>query len=521
MKTLGNTQNSESGIRNGFQRLCCRGVSICCFLIIAVCFYHAIGQTGYNPKVNGSYEEAVFFKADSILVNIFWMAIYVCAVFLIIYILQKVSKNNEKLWNRLFVLFVMLISGMMSLVWVMSLHEYPQGDQYEICVAAMQMNAGDYSSLQKGGYAAIYQQQLGIITLLRILFKLFGDMRWIVFQMLNAVFIPILVYAGYRITRILSEDNQVTEKIYLLMVVTFIPMYVYSGYVYGEIISTALSMVGVWLFLECYEHVKWYKLVGVGITLGIAVQLRENCIIIVIAMVLVSIITTIRGEIKSSIALIASIVLGVALAWGIIHQGIYAEYIGENVESMPSSLHIAMGTNDDMENAGYYNVYNWATFAQCDYNAVEADKKAKQALREFAQKCVDNPDYMIDFYTRKIVGQWNVPMLQSLPLNGKYDESRIGGIAKVMYSGNLGSYAQDFMNIWQQVLYAAVALALWKTVRKWEKIELHVLPITIIGGFLFSVLWEAKARYIFAYMLFLIPIAAVGLQTLLLQRRRK
>jgi len=32
----------------------------------------------------------------------------------------------------------------------------------------------------------------------------------------------------------------------------------------------------------------------------------------------------------------------------------------------------------------------------------------------------------------------------------------------------------------------------------------------ILGGFLFSIIWEANARYVFSYFLVMIPLAIVG-----------
>ena len=38
--------------------------------------------------------------------------------------------------------------------------------------------------------------------------------------------------------------------------------------------------------------------------------------------------------------------------------------------------------------------------------------------------------------------------------------------------------------------------------------------ITIFGGFLFHMLWEAKGRYILPYFVMMLPMAAVGLSML-------
>lgn len=45
-------------------------------------------------------------------------------------------------------------------------------------------------------------------------------------------------------------------------------------------------------------------------------------------------------------------------------------------------------------------------------------------------------------------------------------------------------------------------------------VEKYALLIGVYGGFLFSLLWETKARYVFPYLLFLLPYAAAGIERL-------
>lgn len=514
-----NQRRVQTKVNKIFEKYICKLVIIIFLIIHAILICDSLRRTGYNAGGNGYFGEDVFFESDSLITNILLVILFVAVIGLIIFVLSKLF-GNETNSNKKILWVVMGLSGIMSLIWVFSLREYPQADQYFICEAAVQMNHGDFSSLQKGGYAAIYQQQLGMITLLRLFFKVFGDMRWLPFQAFNALFVPVIIYGGYQITRIISKNSISAERIYLILSFSFVPMYIYTPYIYGEIMSTAFSILGIWMFLECCCHLTWYKLLALGVSMGIAVQLRENCIIVAVAMILSCILILIRGEWKESFLIALATVMGIGLFWGAIHHGIYAKYIGEEVEGMPATLHIAMGTNDDGVNAGYYNVYNYATFVESDYNAKVADQKAKQKLAEFITFCKENPRYAIDFYARKIEGQWNVPMLQCLPMNGKYNEEAICGVAKAMYFGKISDWSQDFMNIWQQVLYLSAAFLIWKKRKEWNKIEYFILPIIVIGGFLFSILWEAKARYIFIYIVLLIPLAANGLNNFLNVRKK-
>ena len=67
------------------------------------------------------------------------------------------------------------------------------------------------------------------------------------------------------------------------------------------------------------------------------------------------------------------------------------------------------------------------------------------------------------------------------------------------------------MNLHQFILYAGVLAAVVSTIaakRRKEKIELSELLalVTLIGGFLFSVIWEGNSRHILAYPFLLLPL---------------
>ena len=63
---------------------------------------------------------------------------------------------------------------------------------------------------------------------------------------------------------------------------------------------------------------------------------------------------------------------------------------------------------------------------------------------------------------------------------------------------------------WQMIVYAGMLCYFLLAVRKDSNILQHTLAVTMIGGFLFSIIYEAKARYIFPYYVFMFPYAAMG-----------
>lgn len=80
-----------------------------------------------------------------------------------------------------------------------------------------------------------------------------------------------------------------------------------------------------------------------------------------------------------------------------------------------------------------------------------------------------------------------------------------------LYNTGTTGRMQDFMNRLQTFVYAFAFLYCLYLIRHDEDHFALILFVTFLGGFLFSLLWEANGRYVFPYFVFLIPAAAMGL----------
>lgn len=86
----------------------------------------------------------------------------------------------------------------------------------------------------------------------------------------------------------------------------------------------------------------------------------------------------------------------------------------------------------------------------------------------------------------------------------------------VCINGNLHEMVWKYANYYQSIVYLAGAFIVIASFGAWyQKKELPAalwMPlISVIGGFLFSILWEAQCRYVFPYYVFLILYAPMGL----------
>lgn len=477
-------------------------------LLFAVLFCLSLVETWINDY--DLIEEYVSPVGDSIVWNLVLLCLFALGA-LLVYRWQNAGKPK---WNMdLIAGIVSVLAGIFCVYWVGAVDAAPQADQFYICSQAEAFENGNYEGLHLGQYAGLFRHQLGQITFLRLLFKVFGNGNYQAFQYLNALMVPVLIYSGYEIVKRLSDKKRIVAGLYLFLMGTCVPLYGYVPFVYGEMISTALTMFAAWMFLWALERFSWVKVLLLSIALGAAVQFRKNTLIFIIAFVIVAGIRLCRGWNWRIPVILGSILLSILLFQTYINVT-YEKLIPEDSQAVPSVVYIAMGVNDDNGRAGWHNYYDQLAMAENDYDVDKTKQAVKEYLKEFWETNKDNPAYLADFYYRKLASQWNAPMYQCLAMNNNFAEEP-KGLAKQVYFGNLRGFLEAEMNLHQLVVYGAVLSLLLIIRKKWHQIEKYLLLIGVFGGFLFSMMWEAKTRYVFPYYLAMLPYAAVGIYELL------
>lgn len=489
----------------------CKVFSVLAALIFALLFYYCLGCRGVNSE--NIQDEYIILQKDSILWNLLLLGGFIG----MLHFYGKTEKFFLQKKRRNILLAVLCVLAVLfGVYWVRTTCTYPQGDQEYILIHARSFHSGDFSALEDGGYLSVYPQQLGMVTLLRILRVLFGDREYIVFQYLTAVMLPLIIVSGTKVVRYISGDHARAELFYLLFVFTCFPMYAYTPFVYGDLISLEVGMTAVWALLSCMEHFRGWKLIWLGTAMGLMVILRENMLILAIAMGIVVMIKLICDPERRRHLL----GMGIAMILGIIcFQGVieltYHNVRDREADAIPAAAFIVMGLNDDYERPGWSNWYNINLFFECDRDAEKTTRRAMENLKSYISLYKSDPSYMVDFFTRKMLTQWNAPMYQCIVMNcGVIGDQ--GRIARNIYGqGILFKWIDHYMKVFQLTLYSAILFLLIARRRDEGSIEKHVLLIAVVGGFLFSLIWEAKTRYIFPYLLMQLPYMAVGVNEIL------
>lgn len=489
----------------------CKAFCSLSIIIFALLCYYCLGGRGVN--IGEITDEHISFQKDSILFNLFLLG----AVFVILNLYGKLERFFVQRKRRnVLVAVVCVFAVLFGIYWVKTTCTYPQGDQEYILVYARLFNEGNFSGLKDGEYLGLYPQQLGIVTFLRGMRLLFGNREYLMFQYLTAVMLSAIIVSGTKVIRYISRDNAKIELFYLLFVFTCFPMYAYTPFIYGDLISLEVGMIAVWAFFSCLERMRGWKLVWLGVSMGFAVFLRENMIILAIAMGIAVIIKLICDSERR----LHFCAMGVVIALGIIFFQAAIKLTYHNVadpeaEAVPASTFIVMGLNDDYGYAGWDNGYGLAVFFECDRDAEMTTKRVMKDLKSYMNLYRNNPSYMVDFFTRKMLTQWNVPMYQCIVMNNRIIDEQ-GKIAHNIYEqGVLSRWINNYMKVFQLVLYTSTLFLLIVKRREWGTIDKYLLLIAVIGGFFFSLMWEAKTRYVFPYMLMQLPYMAIGVNEIL------
>lgn len=454
-------------------------------------------------------KEWIFEFADSPVKNLLAAVIVLVVSFLAEKLLLRGNEEHKaKTVFRLALFFVVLV-GILLTIWVTISPIEPYWDQLQVYRSALDFRKGDYYAIGNLFYYQMYVHQFGLIFLENLLFNIWPSYQ--IVQYVNVLFICVIIFLLYRITDHIFH-NQAVNFFCIIAIVMFIPMHLYVTYVYGDICSIALSLTAVWGVLKWEEKGKTQYILLSLVSAIVAVLARENTLIPLIAIFIVCVLIFIKSmKVKSllvgAILLIIPLLSTHVVIWG------YEIRSGKEIGSgMPAEAWIAMGLQEQYGGAGVNNWYSENLWAYAEGDPVEYVKEASGSyivlrLKEFWH----NPKVMWDFYRYKILEQWAEPSYAGFTLTGKKAAEVGSALTDAVYSETAVEFTCNIFNYFQFVVYFFAFCYSLISLRQKESIQNVLLLIAVVGGFLFSVLWEAKGRYVIPYVIFLFPYAACGI----------
>lgn len=402
-------------------------------------------------------------------------------------------------------------------IYVLNNPYYPVGDQISTTAFAAYCRDGNFIMLCSGGYVGMYQQQKGLGILYEMLFALFGNFNYTPAKILHVIWWVLAILAGYGFLK-LNTDRAIFRIVYCIMMLGCIPFLLYLPYIYGDVLSISFGMVMFWA-VSAYEHYEKKRYIALAACVaGIAVLARKNTWIILIGVGIYAVLVCLKK--KKGQYLLAGFAILLTAALTVKAVDVMYEYRSGYPSDIgiPSILWIAMGLQETDGMAGVYNRYQQTTFAEHDFQQEPAAQEGKEYIRERLREFRENPAMARDFFKRKLEDQWIEPLFSSLKATESFDtdgEPLSSGITSLYY-GNIHETVWKLANYYQSIVYlAGLVLGIALCGRWWQKKEIPTalwLPlIGIVGGFLFSIIWEAQSRYVFPYYVFLILFVPMGL----------
>ena len=475
-------------------------------IAIAILTLQSLFSTAYIAS-----SEKTYYAADKPFRHFVVFILLVISMSVIRYFTSKLP--NRDMLDKIGVVVLLVISVGVSYVIFKNTQLYPRSDQRLVLLAAAQLREGDFSSMEPGGYLALWPHQMGATLYQYFLSFLIGPNNHIGNQIWNIVMLGLFqVIFFLLIKRIFA---QLSHSSTMFGIVSFLPLTFYVSFVYGNIAGLAFSTLAIYMFVRyTEEHNLAFASIAV-IALWISILMKGNYLILLIALgiyLLVDYITTME---KKSLALVLVLVLCYFSSNLFVHVATQ-KITGRDVpKGVPTIGWVAMGMQEGYAAKGWFNTYVTEIYDTCGGDSDVIAKTAMQDIQTSLKGFAADPVYARQFYGEKIASQWNNPSFQCFWIF--YDRTtdiQVPSWMKDIVTGNMRNRLISLFNLWQTQILLGVCLYIIYRFRKCDWKEL-LLALCFVGGFLFHLLWEAKCQYTVSYFVLLILYAAVGFHELL------
>lgn len=472
----------------------------------------------YTQYINPGWNEKPVNVPDSMLQNLvvlFGAVLLFCGLMLVE---KRLLPKTQKMISYGALAFAVLWVGIWGFWWISSAERIPEGDQAFIYGGASYFLEGNFSFLDKGCYCSIYPHQLALIALMELLFLFVGTYNYFAFQCICVLLAMGIVFIGFQIVKCMT-DRTSAVLFYCITMLGCVPLVLYTSWVYGDIPSIFFTMLAAWMLLLYEKKGRSGYLAAMVGALCFAMLVRKNSLIVIIAFCMTALV---RMILKKDKKLLAAAVLAVLLP-GLLYAGVYKMYEIRSgfahEKGLPVSTWVAMGMQETDGKCGWYNNYGKELLHHAEGDYAVVDAVAKKEIKDRIRLFLKNPSYAWDFFREKVLSQWNMPLYESMFFGTKYQEGHIPAANSfVMKISTL--YFTDILRICdrlQFVLYFGMLLYFVFAVKPQSNLSEHLLAVAVIGGFLFSIIWEAKARYVLPYYITMFPLAAAGYWQMLQQ----
>lgn len=448
---------------------------------------------------------------DSIGTNLLILLLFMTITYILFNAEKKIPQHVIKIISYVSVTISMIIAAGIGLLWITAVDRIPDGDQAYLYGGASYFLEGNFVFLQKDAYMGMCPHQLGLVFLMELLFLVVGTYNYFAFQVICVLSTVGIVFLGWSLIRKMCHTHM-PAIIYSLLISCCLPLFFYSGWVYGDIPSIFWILLAANFLVSYDKKRRGIYLVGIVISFIFAILVRQNSLIFLIAFCLAVVVKLFQTmDKKLLIGLLFTLLCPILATSGI--NKLYEFRSGiPHANGMPAYSYITMGLQEQSGICGWHSLYCKDVYYEANYDSDIAAKISKQDMKERLSYMMQNPTYTVTFFGKKLLSQWNAPLYQCLFFSHIYTEGNEPAPDSLVWKINTDYYENvlNFCDYLQLIVYWGTLYYFWLEVKKNHNTLHHFMAIGILGGFFFSIIWEAKARYILPYYVVMFPLAVIG-----------
>lgn len=479
-------------------------------VLLTIVVFSFIAASGffYTCKVEINREtqnmEHVVFAPDNLAVNLIGLAVALCLVFLLL----RLNIGRRAIgW-----LTVGMLASVAALafLFVRDAHALPVADSARLVEHLRMLAGGDMHAFRKSYYLRTFPFQMGYLFYLELFARTFGSANILSAAYANVAFLVIAYYAAARLARVLFDDPR-TELLTVVFLWLFVQPAFLCTFLYGSIPGMALSMLAVLFAARYLRSGKIVFLPFAALFGALAVLVKMNFSIVAAAIAIALVFSALRQR-RALPALFAAMLIALSV---LLPKAVQAGYESRADVSFgkgtPQGAWLVTGFRESSLAPGWFNSYTTTVLM---INGYDQDKTTRQIKEDFEGRLAEfrgRPRYVLSFFSKKVVSQWQEPEFQSVWSSevGHHDPAPAAWVQNV-YTGKAREVLHAYCNQYVQVLYAAFFVGLFRLLKKPDEGAL-MLPLVLLGAALYHALFEAKAQYVLVYIPLMMPVAAAGL----------
>ena len=461
-------------------------------------------------STNNAAGECADIFSDNVFLNIILTAIFLAGLYL--FYRHSFEISIRKL-ERVLLLWTFALG--MAFIASTKLRAPWYNDSYLVVYAAQRAAVGEFSAMDN--YFVRFPFQFGYVMYAEIFFRVVKTVMHglpegyycIALQAVNLLWLLLGYHALIRMSMFIFSSKRI-QKLTALLLFLCLPPVLSCTFLYGNMPAFGCGTAALWMFLAFLNRGRLRYGLACAVFLTAAVILKLNLLIFCVAVAIVWVMELLKKfSFRSLVCFILAAVCVLTVKQ--MPQRLYEQRSGRDFGSgIPMIAWMAMGFNEGHAGPGWYS-------EDCTVKAFAANGNDPEATAEYAKKVLarrmeefrERPGKALSFFSEKLRTQWNEPSYGSLWLNQvqpSYSEKT--GIYRLLCESG-EPVTKVLMNQFQQLVFFGMLLSLFEL---WRHRDMRncLLPLIVLGGLLYHLLFEAKSLYAQPYFMLMIPMAAFG-----------